>query len=818
MWLLTCDGELLGGKPLWLRPGSTHLLGRTTGRSDGGARVRYIEHKSVSRKHLTIEVGQVKPGDSARLHTRSEIKLKDGSKMGTTLNGEKLSQEPKILDGKKYIIKLGNYPHLFTLWWYAVTLSFTSLSKKSKGDPLASQREKLDQTDIKLVTEYVVNETTHAMAKKRNTPAALQALLQARWLIVEGFVDALAAIVEPTGPDGTSLLEDDFDGHWPNEADYFVESGSEPQPRPTSYLQPNHDRTEVFHDNTFIFLSQSQHDTLLPVITAGSGKALLWEVQPGESTSEDVIEYVKEVAGRKGVGQFRLSQQTGRGGVVIVRLTERDESGREFMRGIDRALGQRSIEQNEFLDAILTVNASGLRKPLEEVHEDEEPNGDARASDSRSQSQPRQQQQQSRRAVTVADSSPPAQEASRRQSAVDEQPEELLTTAAKKRSRRVITQSRFKGFDDFDPSQFSKPASQSPEPSFDNAEPSQALSVQSMDVDEPSQPPPTKQRSRKRPAPVEDEQEEQEDMYASMLTGHAAMKRQRTAAGKNGETNSVAKSSTGSDRAAAEKVARAKKKAKEMDVMAEIHARRAREEETRRKDEESLREALSGIDISELKNLAKVEEMEMPIRERPVRGAGDSSRSDRWDAAWNGRKNFKKFRPQGQRRDGPRLQRVMVALEEVPRKGHGIGEEYWLNSATSSRSKSKSQSQSQTVRQGAARSQRADDNEVDTARFRRRLQNSREEDDENMDAEQILPEEIAGHARDEQLEDAANSTPSQTFGTDSQRKAAGKRPATQQGGGPAKKPRQSRLAAPTREKISLDDDDDDELKFRRRRR
>ena len=160
----------------------------------------------------------------------------------------------------------------------------------------------------------------------------------------------------------------------------------------------------------------------------------------------------------------------------------------------------------------------------------------------------------------------------------------------------------------------------------------------------------------------------------------------------------------------------------------------------------------------------------------------------------------------------------------MARKGHGIGDEYWRNSSSTNKSKSKSQSQSQSVRQGASRSQRADCEEEDAAGFRRRLQNSREQDEFDAGAEDILPEEIAGHARDTGLEAAANdnvnSTPSQTMGTESQRKAAGKRPATQQasGGPPAKKARQSRLATSTRETINVDEDEDDQLKFRRRRR
>ncbi|KAK3719497.1 hypothetical protein LTR37_004355 [Vermiconidia calcicola] len=828
MWLLTCEGNLFENKRIWLRPGSTHLLGRTTGRSEAGERIQYIDHKSVSRKHLTIEIAPTQSGDSSKLHVRSNIKLKDGSKTGTTLNGEKFSQETRLLGEKKYTFKLGHYEHLFHLWWHPVTLSFTSSSKKAKGDPIAALREKLDQTDIKLITEYVTNETTHAIAKKRNTPPTLQALLQARWVVTDGFADALATAVVRGGPNGTSALEEGFDSNWPDEKVFIVPAASEPNPRPNEFLKPNQERAEVFQDFIFIFLSQGQYDTLLPVLTSGGGKALLWEWHLGESKVVDLVDYVKEVAGHKGSKQFQLSQQSGRGGVVAVRLNDGSDAWRVFSRALDLALDQRSIEQNEFLDAILTMDASGLQTQLRESPESSMPNAGTGTAASRPQ---RQAVERTQRAATVPDSPSPAPRPPASAQPVTEEPQpdqqaEQTSTAARRRQRRIITQSRFKGFDDFDPSQFSKPASQSPEPWSDNRGASQAPSVQGMDIDEqePPQAPRTQQNSRKRPAPTQEEEEEA--MYANVATAHTALKRQKTAAALDGGTGS--KSSGGPEQDATPKVPKPKKKAKEMDVMAEVQARKQKEEEKRQQDEEYLREALQGIDISKMKDLAKVEEMAVPTRERPMRRANDDGRSERWDPAWNGRKNFKAFRPQGQRGDGPRLQRVIVPLEEVPRKGHGIGDEYWLNTSTStskSKSKSQSQSQSQSVRQGASRSQRAGggggDDDEDTARFRRRIQSSRQEDEENAAADEVLPEEIAGHARDQELEAAANSTPSQTFGTESQRKAAGKRPAAQQGSGapPAKKSRQSRLAAPTqREVVNVDDDDDDALKFRRRKR
>ena len=810
MWLLSCDGSLFEGKRIWLRPGTTHLLGRTTGRSEAGERIRYIEHKSVSRKHLTIEASSVKTGDSTKLHTRPEITLKDGSKIGTTVNGDKFSQDTRTLTEKEYTIKLGSYEFLFHLWWQPVTLSFTSLSKKAGRDALAPWRERLELAGVKLAVEYVTNETTHVVAKKRNTVAVLQGLLQARWVVTDGFAEALATAVVRRGGEESSPLEDDFDGNWPKEEDFFVPSGAEPKPKPNEYLKPDPARSELFQDFIFVFMSQAQHDTLLSVITAGGGKALLREVDVERTTVQEFVEFVKEVAGRKNSNQFRLSQQTGKGGIVVVRMQEREGDRGDFMRSLDLALDQRSVEQNEFLDAILTVDASGMRKQLEE-----EPN-------SRPQSQ-QQEELRQQRAVTIHDSPAPGEREPPRTQPQPEEPEQTEQSSAttKRRNRRVITQSRFKGFDDFDPSQFSKPVSQSPEPSMGNREPSQAPSEQNMDIGDPSQQAPrTQQSSRKRPAPPPEEPEDEEDLYATILPGHAAMKRQKTLAAQNGNEVSFSKAA---GQLASEKAAKAKKKTKQMDVKAEIEARRQREEEAYRKDQEALRATVGDEEMKNLRNLAIVEEMELPAREPAGRGDQHGGRSDRWDPIWNGRKNFKKFRPQGQRgEDGPRLQRVIVALEEVPRKGHGIGEEFWLNSSSkgSNKSKSQSQSQSQSVRQRASRSQAAAAaDEEDTASFRRRAQ--RDHDEGMAPMEDILPEEIAGQPRDEEIQAMANanSSPSQTMRAESQRTASGKRPAAQPAAGaPAtKKARQGRPATRS-EMIDVDDDDDDALKFRRRRR
>lgn len=830
MWLLSCDGNLFDGKRIWLRPGTTHLLGRThPDKSKGNERLQYIDHKSVSRKHLTIDVGTVKPGDITRLHARTEVTLNDSSKTGTTLNGETFKQETRTLTEKEYTIKLGSYESLFHLIWHPVVLSFASLSKKPGKDTLAPWKEKFEHTDVKLSLDYVTNETTHVVSKKRNTPASLQVLLQARWLVTDAFAEALATTLAKQSGSDASLLEDEFDGNWPSERNYLTPSGGEPNPRPDEYLKPNPARNELFQDFIFIFMSQAQYDNLFPVVAAGGGKAMVRDIGAQSITVEQFVEFVKEAAGRKKSSHFRLSQDTGKGGVVIVRPNIDGEFAPDFNRDLALALDQRSVDQREFLDAILTVDTSGLRKPLEEEPASSVAHANSQTSNLHSHTQRREDERQ-QRAVTVHDSPDPAEkEPPRTQQPTHEEDEpEQPPTTTKRRNRRIVTASRFKGFDDFDPSQFSKPISQSPEPSINNRGASVAPSDNDMDVDQPSQQASrTQQSSRKRLAPLEEEIEGQQDVLASILPGHAAMKRQKTLAGETGDKISFSKAT---QQVASEKAAKVKKKTKELDVKAKIQAqqaRRQREDEERRKDEEAMRQGIETITFEEAKRLVKIEEMELlPDRQATTRDRGSNSdgRSERWDPAWNGRKNFKKFRSQGQRSDDAlRLQRVIVALEEVPRKGHGIGEEYWINpsSKQGKKSNSQSQSQSQSTRQGALRSQTAAGADEDVTGFRRRSRRSQVEDDENEPLQDVGPDEIAGQPRDSESEAAAhaNSAPSQTMRSETQRKASGKRSAAQQAAdAPAtKKARQGR-AATRNQTINVDDDDDDALKFRRRKR
>ncbi|KAK6436008.1 hypothetical protein LTR95_007799 [Oleoguttula sp. CCFEE 5521] len=218
--------------------------------------------------------------------------------------------------------------------------------------------------------EYVANQTSHVVATKRNFTQGLQALLQGKWIVGYAFLEQLGEVSQRQGKDANgedvvSLLEVDYEKYWPKEEEFVTPPGSEPVPRPEAMMKPDPRRVDMLAHYTFVFLSQAQYDNLMPVVTTGGGKAMLWEVDTKVSEVEELLQYVAELAGAKERRRPRLTQTSGEGGVVVVRLQHRDDEWSvKFLQTMESELGQRSAEQNEFLDAILTVTPSDLRKPL----------------------------------------------------------------------------------------------------------------------------------------------------------------------------------------------------------------------------------------------------------------------------------------------------------------------------------------------------------------------------------------------------------------------------------------------------------------------
>jgi len=656
------------------------------------------------------------------------LTLNDDSKIGTTLDGEKFKRETRVLKDDKHTIQLGSWDQKFTIRWQPVLLTFQSFTRAEKANGgIDYFRSRLEPLDVKIAEDYYPRDTTHVVATKRNTPKGLLALANANYLVTSAYVDAIeraaTSAPNPSDPQNPvpSPLEEDFDTNWPEAMPYVPEAGKEPVQRDAVLFEPDGDRATVFSGYTFVFVNENQYETLSNVVFQAGGKALLFKPTPGETRPDEFVEYVKNTAGEKGLGELEDGSE-GRG-VVVVRLTEGspefDVWRDSFVTNVDLQLNQRSINQNEFLDAIVMKDARPLRKKLEEEVEwmssaVQPPSSNGKAcvcivgalinGNLGPSAAPLEGCQ---RQPNTSMKPPPTPSHTQPASAAPQVPPSEQPSTAKRRVRRAVTQSRFKGFDDFDPSQLPKPSPPEDDGEEDvmqgivDAAPSQSVASPSQSSEGTQK---STQRGRKRQASYD---EERQNLMDAILPAATALKRRKLAEREaQGGASDVQQPE---EKAIPARDRPRKRNEKEIDVIALARERREAEEEAAAKDAESLREAMEGMDVEDLKRLVQTEEMEIKPRRRPARtqGEDEEGQNDRWDPAWNGRKNFKKFRRRGEP-ERMRGQRVIVGLEEVKRKGLGIGEEYWLEAGGKSQPQRQSQTQSQAQRresQGATQIQ-----------------------------------------------------------------------------------------------------------------
>ena len=419
------------------------------------------------------------------------------------------------------------------------------------------------------------------------------------------------------------------------------------------------------------------------------------------------------------------------------------------------------------------------------------------------------------------------------------------SAASKLRSRRVITQSRFKGFDDFDESQFSiqrrksqvqeiedsddaesqnNVLSQSQSQAFSNANGNAMDDDQSLFVSQSQDAPAASQSSRlsnirKRPAPQSPDENE-DDAEDALFPAAAAMKRRKLEDAAAGKKSLPAAKPTN-----VEPARKPKKAVKELDVASAARIRaeaidaQRQQSETQRPDKEMTEE-----EIAEFRYLGVTEELKMRVPGTNPRVRNGEAENERWDDRWNGRKNFKKFvkRRPGTAGDDDsiainnRARKVIVTLEEAKRKTFGVGEEdYFLNPAPGQGRRTKtgtSQSQAQSQSQPQHSQWRGTGYAPHTG--------AADEDDQ----EDLEPEEIAGQPREGVVADAlrringqsATQTQSQAS---SRTMASGKRAAGATASAPPAKMRATQARGRGAAAAADDDDDDSdgEVKFRLRR-
>ena len=233
---------------------------------------------------------------------------------------------------------------------------------------MTSKRERLEDLDIKICSEYIIDQTTHAVQSKRNTVAGLQALINGKYIVADEFVDALVYAASPNDleeAENLCPLERDYDAAWPDALKYLPPPGKENSNYPPDTFAPGPNRFTIFEDYSFVFCDHKQYENLLPAISAGHGKALLCRTEPSKTKADDIAQFMRTASGKKGFGNFESPDETG--GTVLVRWSTKPEYQKwahETADEVAMKTNQRPVEQREFLDAILANDARLLRKAL----------------------------------------------------------------------------------------------------------------------------------------------------------------------------------------------------------------------------------------------------------------------------------------------------------------------------------------------------------------------------------------------------------------------------------------------------------------------
>ncbi|KIV94418.1 hypothetical protein PV10_02185 [Exophiala mesophila] len=711
MWILESNGDFLQGKRMWLKPGQKYLFGRVKREGVHFA----IDHKTVSRKHFVIQVDPVADGDAARLHVRSCVHIQDqNSKSGTSVNGELIKNASRELKSLENSVRPGSCPHEIVIRWEPCNLTVNLLKKEVKAGLLKTKQSRVQPLDIKATGDFIIDQTTHVVASKRNTAKGLQALIAGKYLVSESYLDALDYAATPTTlsqEENLSPLELDFDTAWPDPKAHLPPPGREPTISPVEAYQPNPNRINIFQGYTFIFGDQTQFDNLLPVVTTGHGKALLFKVDNTSTLADDLLRFVHNAAGQK-------ASTTKSPLPILVRWTGKDdvqEWTNALINETALKMDQRAIDQSEFLGAILTNDPSSLRQPIpyesttdgrvppppsaasslvqpgsSNTHSDQHLNRKGTkvdGSDSSNKSLDRVQPTPSRpevdkaRTEVLASPSPPAQ---------DSHVKEQDSPPRPYQPSRLTQASRLKDFDDgFDPDAVAEYEDDEDDAiAFDSeADPLTAIKDEPQTV------------SRKRPrSPSNDPENEFAEEIDDLLPAATAFKKRKLAEQKANGGNAV-----DTEDLPPPPTVRKRRVEKELDVRKALDARREEAEEAAKREEEF---ALKPVDADEdgPANLVEVLTMDLPLRDKSknLRLAAETQRSENWDPKWNGRKNFKGFRRKGEapQRRG-HATKVIVPLVAIKLNDFGIGDKYW------DKTEEQIEREREKKRQKEARSQRA---------------------------------------------------------------------------------------------------------------
>ncbi|KKF93341.1 hypothetical protein CFO_g4287 [Ceratocystis platani] len=557
------------------------------------------------------------------------------------------------------------------LYWVPVILVYSFAAKSSQVDMLTNLRNQLEQLDIKFLADYHA-QATHIVTRKRNTPKGLQALINGKYMVTNSYVDTIVAAAGSTSDtQGISLLEQDYSKHWPKPEDFVPPKGNEAIDRPPESFLPDAERQDVFKGYTFVFYDEAQHRNLMAPISSGKGKALLYNVDPQTTRADDLVQYVKTTAGETGIGEF--DDGSVGPGVVVVRYVptsgEDVEWYTRFITDVSLCLNHRAIEQSEFIEAILTRDATFLRRPLP---------ADSSATtnistDPAALSTTMLPPQHSTTLVSRPASAEPSSQGT----------SGLGARGSTARGRKPATR-RFKGFDsdnDDVPVSFASQWQSGLQSGASTVPPEPDIHIpkdENQDSDDGLFVPegPAAGITQTMPEALMDD-----SLMDEIAPTAALAKRQRL---ENGEDPAIvendARPEPEPDQQSPKPMPKQRKIKKELDVLEAARKVREQEEARLQRERDDMAQLPDDIDLLAIRQLHVVEEI--PLRQRlpvpPVGSDADSLvASGRWDPRWNGRRNFKRFRVRGDP-VGRVPMRTIVSLTQVKTKDFGIGDDYWL--------------------------------------------------------------------------------------------------------------------------------------------
>ncbi|KAI5296277.1 hypothetical protein KEM52_004667 [Ascosphaera acerosa] len=395
MWILSSNGDTFKGKRLWLRPGKKYLFGRVRRENS----IAVVDSVTVSRKHLTIEVLPAEDGSHSNAGKRTRVLITDlNTKCGSRFDGRFIRNETVELDGEgPFALQVGRSDETYTVHWVNVVISVdtpsvaaksprpeldqTTEGQKSHQAPRPDQQQydrlwrRLAPADVTVVAEYLPGVTTHVLQDRRMSPWTMQALIEGARIISPAFVDAIEYAAAPANvgdPYSHCPLEDDFDGSFPAAEMYMPgrQAGERPAISDRALLV-NLRRHVVFEGYTFVFTNEGQFTTMLPAITSGHGKAALHEVQEGPNAAEQLVNFVRSIAQKKGA---HLDQNAS---VALLELAKSSEQltawAKTVERDFTRLAGLKPVTLEALAEAVVHCDATRLIEPVETERVQETP-------------------------------------------------------------------------------------------------------------------------------------------------------------------------------------------------------------------------------------------------------------------------------------------------------------------------------------------------------------------------------------------------------------------------------------------------------------